>query len=134
MHKLELEILTPQQQVIAATVKSVTLPGCEGELGILPSHLPILTRIVSGPVLYTTDNAKQVIAVHGGHAVVIHNQVTILAESAETAENIDVDRARDAEQRASQALIASGTEEQQAELEKDIKRAKTRQFVAKLRS
>ena len=101
---LSLEIVTPQRKVLEAQTEWVTLPGSEGEMGILPEHIPLMTTLETGIVTYAWKQGNQSLAVHWGYAQVEKNRVTVLAELAESAEDIDVERARDAETRAKEEL------------------------------
>ena len=98
-NQLSLEVVTPHRTVLIEDVDSVTLPGIEGELGILPEHIPLLTTLDTGLMSYTRSGNKQVIAVHWGYAQVEGNSVRVLAELAETAEEIDLQRAKEAEKK-----------------------------------
>ena len=102
---LSLEIVTPQRKVLEAQTEWVTLPGSEGEMGILPEHIPLVTTLETGIVTYAGGQGNQSLAVHWGYAQVEKNRVTVLAELAESAEDIDVERARDAETRAKEELL-----------------------------
>ena len=101
---LSLEIVTPQRKVLEAQTEWVTLPGSEGEMGILPEHIPLMTTLETGIVTYAWKQGNQSLAVHWGYAQVEKNRVTVLAELAESVEDIDVERARDAETRAKEEL------------------------------
>ncbi|MBF0289850.1 MAG: F0F1 ATP synthase subunit epsilon [SAR324 cluster bacterium] len=135
---LQLEIVTPQQKFIEEdSVDSVTLPGTEGELGILPEHIPLLTSLASGVLSYQSGNERKALAIHGGYAQVENNRVTVLAELAERAEDIDVSRAQDAEKRALKTLSGKfGSDEtEQQRLEKHeakLKRALVRQTATRI--
>ncbi|MFL2772183.1 MAG: ATP synthase F1 subunit epsilon [bacterium] len=67
---LKLEVVTPQKKALETDVDSVTLPGSEGELGILPDHIPLLTTLDTGIVSYTNGSQKQILVVHWGYAQV----------------------------------------------------------------
>jgi ATP synthase F1 subcomplex epsilon subunit len=98
--QLNLEVVTPNRTVLVEDVESVTLPGIEGELGILPEHIPLLTTLDTGIMSYKSSSGKtQAIAVHWGYAQVEGNSVRVLAELAETADEIDIERAKDAEKK-----------------------------------
>ena len=88
---LKLEVVTPQKKALETEVDSVTLPGSEGELGILPDHIPLLTTLDTGIVSYTNGSQKQILVVHWGYAQVEGERVTILAELAESVSEIDGD-------------------------------------------
>jgi len=93
--KLTLEIVTPERRVLAETVDEVVLPGKLGSLGVLPGHAPLLTSLGVGELEYRSGGAKHYLAIAGGFAEVLPTRVIILAETAERAEEIDVDRARE---------------------------------------
>ena len=102
--QISLEILTPERQVFAAEVDWVTLPGSDGEMTILPEHVPILTSLDSGVLQYQRDGQVNRMAVHYGYAQLQGNSLTVLPTLVERAEEVDLNRAREAEQRARAAL------------------------------
>lgn len=102
--RISLEIITPERQVFAAEVDWVTLPGSDGEMTILPEHVPIVTSLDSGVLFYDQDGQVNRMAVHYGYAQLQGNTLTVLPNLVERAEEIDLDRAREAEQRARAAL------------------------------
>ena len=138
--KLRLEVVTPFRTVLNEEVNSVTLPGIEGEMGILPEHVPLLTTLDAGIMSYVNGNGKtQAIAVHWGYAQVDGNNVRVLAELAETAHEIDLPRAQEAEKKAKE-LLQSGKpnssewedeENRQKIYENKLRRSFVRQAVAK---
>ena len=138
--KLSLEVVTPFRTVLNEDVDSVTLPGIEGELGILPEHVPLLTTLDTGIMSYVNDSGNtQAIAVHWGYAQVDGNNVRVLAELAETADEIDLPRAQEAEKKAKE-LLQSGDptasewedeESRQKIYENKLSRSVVRQAVAK---
>ena len=138
--KLSLEVVTPFRTVLNEDVDSVTLPGIEGEMGILPEHIPLLTTLDAGIMSYVNGNGKtQAIAVHWGYAQVDGNNVRVLAELAETADEIDLPRAQEAEKKAKE-LLQSGDlptseweeeESRQKIYENKLSRSVVRQAVAK---
>ena len=82
-NQLSLEVVTPHRTVLVEDVDSVTLPGIEGELGILPEHIPLLTTLDTGIMAYKNSSGNtQAIAVHWGYAQVEGNSVRVLAELA----------------------------------------------------
>ena len=137
-NQLSLEVVTPHRTVLIEDVDSVTLPGIEGELGILPEHIPLLTTLDTGIMSYASNGNKQVIAVHWGYAQVEGNSVRVLAELAETAEEIDLQRAKEAEKKAKNMLVSeiSSTtdledeQSRQKKYEGKLKRSIVRQTVA----
>lgn len=105
---LKLEIVTPQRLLLTTEADYVTIPGIVGELGILPGHLPVLTEVKSGSLSYIHQGNTVKIAVHHGYAEVLEDKVTLLVKMAENAEEIDVDRAKTAQQKAESNLVTVG--------------------------
>jgi len=126
---IQLEIVTPERRVVNDAVSEVTIPGKSGYLGVLPGHAPLITELAVGEITYKTAGQTKRLAVAWGFAEVLAEKVTILAETAEKAEEIDTARAQAAKQRAEAELSkagAAGNPDAQAALE----RAKTRLDVA----
>lgn len=117
MSQMVLEIVTPDRKVFEEEVKMVVAKGVEGELGILPNHIPFVTALKIGPLIARTDSGDRKIAVNGGFMEVRKDKVVILADSAELPEMIDVGRAQSAKERAEQRL------KQQRQDEIDFRRA-----------
>ena len=109
--RLKLEVATPTRLVVSGEADEVVVPGSEGSFGVLPGHAPLLSLVGTGEVMYRTGREEHHLAVSGGFAEVGPTHVTILAESAERPEEIDVARARVAGERAEQRLRAAATEE-----------------------
>jgi F-type H+-transporting ATPase subunit epsilon len=101
---LQLNIVSPDRLVVRDSVSAVTMPGKNGYLGVLPGHAPLLTELAPGEVAYTREGAKHYLCVNWGFAEVLPNRVILLVQSAERAEEIDVDRAQRAKQRAEERL------------------------------
>lgn len=99
-----LEVVTPERKVYAQDVNMVVVSGVEGELGILPNHIPLVTPLKIAPITVKKGNTSEYIAVNGGFMEVRKDKVVILAESAELQGDIDVDRARSAKERAEKRL------------------------------
>ena len=127
---IQLEVVTPERYVLQETVQWIEMPGKEGYLGILPGHAPLITELAVGEITYRKDNATFHLSVAWGFAEVLPNKVTILAETAERAEEIDARRAQEAKQRAQSELATSKTEEDFQRTAADLKRADTRLDVA----
>ncbi|OGP52356.1 MAG: ATP synthase F1 subunit epsilon [Deltaproteobacteria bacterium RBG_13_43_22] len=108
--ELELEVVTPDRLVVQEKVDIVMATGALGEFGILPNHIPFLTTLQPGELRYRKDNQLEYLAVTGGFAEVSDNKVTILAEAAERAREIDIDRATRARERAEKRLAIARTE------------------------
>ncbi len=102
--EIRLDIVTPDRLVAHDAVTAVTIPGKNGYLGILPGHAPLLTELVPGQLEYTSGGAAQALAVNWGFAEVLSDRVIVLAQSAERAEEIDVERAEEAKGRAEERL------------------------------
>jgi F-type H+-transporting ATPase subunit epsilon len=126
---IQLEIVTPERLVAKDDVEEIQIPGLSGYLGILPGHAPLITEIGVGEIAYRVAGRSVRLSVAWGFAEVLPDKVTILAETAEKAEEIDVQRAQAAKTRAEEELRKAGTAgntEAQAALE----RAKSRIEVA----
>ena len=107
MATLKLEIVTPDRKVLSEDVDYVGAPGIMGEFGILPNHVPFLSDLGIGNLHYNQDGKAHYVFVSGGFAEVSHNKVTILAEVAEKATEIDSDRAKLAKERAEKRASAA---------------------------
>jgi F-type H+-transporting ATPase subunit epsilon len=101
---IKLELVTPERLVVSEEVDEVIAPGYEGEFGVLPDHTPFLVILSIGVLRYRKSDRVWKIAVGGGFAEVTSDRVVILTDVAEKAEAIDVDRARQAHERAEAAL------------------------------
>jgi F-type H+-transporting ATPase subunit epsilon len=101
---IQLEIVTPDRQVVHDLVESVTIPGKGGYLGVLPGHAPLLSELRTGEVVYSRDGTKHYLAVSWGFAEVLPERVIILVQTAERAEEIDLARAARALERAEERL------------------------------
>lgn len=100
-----LEIVTPERKVYAEQANMIIVKGVEGELGILPNHIPLVTPLRIAPITVKRQGSKDVvIAVNGGFMEVRKDKVVILAESAELPEQINVDRAKASKERAQKRL------------------------------
>jgi F-type H+-transporting ATPase subunit epsilon len=108
---IELIVVTPERQLLQETVVEVTIPGLDGALGILPGHAPLITELGIGELSYRTATSRQPIslAVIRGFAEVLPDRVTLLAETAERAEEIDLARAEAAKARAEKRLASNDT-------------------------
>src|SRR5271169_7007917 len=107
---LELEIVTPDKLLVRERVDGVQIPGKTGELGILPGHAPLITTLTIGEISYRQGTNTHYLAVAWGFAEVLPQKVTILADTAERAEEIDVKRAQEAKARAEEALQQGAVE------------------------
>ena len=113
MSMLSLEIITPERLVIQEEVDMVEARGEMGEFGILPGHIKFLTTVNIGEIRYFKGDKAKRIATSGGFAEVVGDKITILVETAELAEEIDMERAKRARERAAAALkdLSSDTAE-----------------------
>jgi F-type H+-transporting ATPase subunit epsilon len=107
---LELEIVTPDKLLVRERVEQVQIPGKTGELGILPGHAPLITTLTIGEISYRQGTNTHCLAVAWGFAEVLPDKVTILADTAERAEEIDVKRAQEAKARAEAALARAAAD------------------------
>jgi F-type H+-transporting ATPase subunit epsilon len=126
----ELEIVTPDKMVVRDVAEEMQIPGKDGYLGILPHHAPLITELAVGEITYRKANITHHLAVAWGFAEVLPDKVTILAETAERPEDLDVSRAQTAKNQAENRLGAGSTEEDFAKANGDLKRAETRLKVA----
>jgi F-type H+-transporting ATPase subunit epsilon len=107
---IQLVIVTPVRQLLSQSVVEAQLPGADGYLGILPGHAPLITELGIGELTYRTVSGQSgLLAVIRGFAEVLPDRISVLAEMAERAEEIDLKRAQEALKRA-QELIAKGGE------------------------
>jgi F-type H+-transporting ATPase subunit epsilon len=130
----QLEIVTPDKLVAKETADEVQIPGKAGYMDVLPGHAPLITELMIGEIAYKHAGTMQHLSVAWGFAEVLPDKVTILAQTAERAEEIDVKRAQEAKARAEAALARA-----EADLDYDatldaIKRAEVRLKVAQYAS
>ena len=110
--QLQLEVVTPERRVLSEPVSSVTVPGRNGEMQILPGHAALISELKTGVLTYAQDGTTQQLHVSGGFVEVSDDRVSVLAEIAERPEEIDAARARLAREHSEKQLSAwSGTEE-----------------------
>ena len=110
--QLQLEVVTPERRVLSEPVNSVTVPGRNGEMQILPGHAALISELKTGVLSYNQDGTTQQLHVSGGFVEVSDDRVSVLAEIAERPEEIDAARARLAREHTEKQLSAwSGTEE-----------------------
>lgn len=128
--KLVLEVVTPYGPVFSDEVDEVVAPGDEGEFGVLPGHVPFITTLKIGILSYRKDGKTGYMFVNSGYAEVKEDRVLILADSAERAEDIDVERAREAMKRAEERLKTQDKIDF-ARAQAALQRATTRIEVAK---
>jgi F-type H+-transporting ATPase subunit epsilon len=102
---IELTIVTPERSVVREIVDEVQIPGAAGYFGVLPGHAPLFSELKIGEVSYRKGNRWTFLAVAWGFVEVLPAQVRILAETAERAQEIDVERAKRAKERAEKLLV-----------------------------
>jgi len=129
---IELEIVTPDRKVLSVQVSEIVLPGIEGYFGVLPGHAPLLTQLGVGEITYRDASGTHYLAVAEGAVEVLPDRVTILARLCESAREIDVARAREAKQRAEEAMkqAAKLSDQDMVLIETSLKKALTRLHVA----
>jgi F-type H+-transporting ATPase subunit epsilon len=107
---IQLTVVTPERSLVNEQVDELQLPGAEGYLGVLPGHAPLFTELKVGELSYRKGSTWTSLAVAWGFAEVLPDQVRVLAETAERAHEIDVERATRAKERAEQRLMQGGTD------------------------
>jgi F-type H+-transporting ATPase subunit epsilon len=101
---LQLEIVTPERLAYSDTVDAVVLPGSEGELGVLPHHAPLISNLGVGELRIRKGGAEETFAIVGGFLQVLPDRVVVMAETADMASEIDLEKAREARREAERAL------------------------------
>ena len=110
---IRLEVVTPEKIVVSEDAQIVASPGTLGEFGVLIGHTPFLTTLKTGVIRYTgADGTEKTVFVSGGFCEALPDKVTLLAESAERSEDIDVERAENARERAQKRLEEDRTKEE----------------------
>ena len=129
---LHVEVVTAERELYSGEADMVSAPGSEGRLGILPRHAALLTTLMPGELTIKLDGAEEPIFVSGGFLEVSGNIVTVLADTAEYAEEIDQARAEAARRRAQERLEQAESDVDRAELLGALERAMSRIRVAEL--
>ena len=131
VEKLKLEMVTPYKQVLSEEVDELTLPGLIGELGILPGHTPLLTTLRVGEMSYKKGGQQFHVAVNWGYVEIDEDAITVLVDTAEKSDEIDLARAKAALGRAEEALKTLSQEDKSyAVMEAALQRAMIRIQVA----
>ncbi|MCP4415052.1 MAG: F0F1 ATP synthase subunit epsilon [Chloroflexi bacterium] len=133
---IQCDIVTQERTVFSQQVASVSLPGTEGRMGILPNHSALLTTLSFGEVsVRHTSGEEEHFAIGGGYAEVQPDKIVVLADSAEQAEDIDVERADRARKRAEQAMNEGVTDDpdRYAQIQASLMRAQIRLDVGRKR-
>lgn len=131
MATMRLDIITAEKIVYSDEVSSVVAPGSAGQLGILPNHAPLLTSLKPGELKVLKEGEESNIAVSGGFLEVLQNVVTILADTAERAEDIDFERAEAAMKRAQDKVNSSDSDMDLEKAIQALKRSQARVYVSK---
>jgi len=125
--KIQLDVVTPERKVLGEAVDMVTVPGLNGEMGILPGHTPIISQLKTGVLSYVQDSRTSQLHVSGGFVEIRDDKVSVLAEVAERPEEIDAAGARATRDRVEKQLNSwSGSED-------DLELAKTELAKAEVR-
>ena len=131
---LQLDIVTIERQVFSDQVDMVIAPGVEGELGILPQHASLITALSEGELRVKQGPEEHSFAIGGGYLEVLKDQVTVLADTAEQAEEIDIARAQEARARAERLLEQGPTDPiDRSAIEGALRRSRVRLKVARRR-
>ena len=120
---LKLEIVTPEAKIFSEDVEMVTLTGTDGEMGILPQHMPLMTGLASGEILARKDGKNIFLAVGAGFVQVTREKVSILTDMAIKADDIDEAKAEEARQKAVARLSQKLSEEETATVQASLMHA-----------
>ena len=130
---MQLQIVTAERVVYSEEVSAVVAPGSAGELGVLPGHAPLLTTIRPGEIRVTQDGEESYMAITGGFMEVIGDKVTILADAAEHANEIDLERAETALARAEERVASAASDQDLERALASMRRSAARLGVARRR-
>ena len=133
MAEMKLEIITGERVVYSGDAEGVSVPGSEGELGILPYHAALMTTIKPGEIVVRHGGDESFFAVGGGFLEIIDNKVTILADSAERSDEIDETRVREAMVRAEERIAANPVDVDVERAIAALRRSQVRLRVARRR-
>jgi F-type H+-transporting ATPase subunit epsilon len=123
--KLKLEIVTPEGVTTSEEVEYVALPGLEGELGVYPGHVPLMTQILAGQLQVRNEDKEYNLAVGDGFVEITADRVSVLTDMAIKADSIDEAAAEEARRRAEARLKEKLTDEEQAAVQASLLRATT---------
>lgn len=130
---IHLEIVTAERTVLSDNVDQINAPGAAGRMGVLPRHEPLMTMLVPGELTIIKNGEATPFAVSGGFMEVLPDRVTILADTAERADEIDEARADTARKRAEELLRERRSEQETVMAEAQLRRAMVRLRVARLK-
>jgi F-type H+-transporting ATPase subunit epsilon len=127
---IKLEVVTVERVAFNGDVDIITVPGIDGELGILPHHTPLMTILMPGELIARKDGDEYILAISGGFLEIRPDRVIVLADAAERAEEIDIERAEAAKKRAEERLSHPSSEVDIARAQAALRRAAARIEVA----
>src|SRR5438876_733922 len=133
MATLKLEIVTPEEKIYSEDVSMVTLPGSEGELGIYPKHVPVLTTLKPGELRVVKDGRETAMAVGEGFVEIKGDSVSVLTDMALEAEKIDIAGAEKGVERAQSAMKEDHTAEEVAAIQASLQKALAQLHVKRRR-
>ncbi len=131
--KLQLEVITPVQSVLKDEVDEIVIPTDTGEIAILPNHVDLVSKIKAGEMIIKKAGKSSFFAITGGFLEINKNNVTILADYAVRAENIEIAKAKEAQERAQEKLKQKVSGREFAQAESDLRKSLTELHVAKRR-
>lgn len=117
MATLKLEIVTPEAKIYSEDVDMVTVPGVEGEMGIYPMHVPLMTQISAGELVARKDGRDHFLAIGEGFVEITGERVAVMTDMAIKADDIDETKAEEARQRAEERLAEKLSDEEQASVQ-----------------
>ena len=120
---LHLEIVTAERLVLSDDVDQVNAPTKDGRVGMLPRHMPLITVLTEGELSIIKNGVRTEFAVFGGFMIVLPDRVTILADSCDRSDEIDLDRAEEARQRAEERIAQRKSDQDMIQAEAELRRA-----------
>ena len=131
---LNLEIVTPEKKVFDETVDSVSIPTSSGDVGIMTNHAPMISALRSGILTYVKSGQSEKMVISGGFVEISNNKVSILADFAETADDVDADTAKQALDAAGKALAGwQGTADEYESVKDNLDKAQARAQLASMK-
>lgn len=130
---IQVEIVTPDRELVRGEADMIILPGVDGQMGVRAGHEPLLSTLDIGEIVLHRGSDTEYIAVSGGVVEVRPDKVTVLAEAAEEAEEIDIERAEAARERARQLLESNPPPQRRAVMIAALRRSNLRLRVARRR-
>ena len=133
MSPFRLEVVTAEEELYTGDVDILIAPGREGQLAILPNHAPLLTQLSPGLLEFRSEGEEEDLAISGGFLEILSNKAVVLADAAERAEDIDIDRAEAAMKRAQERVASNDSDVDLVRALGQLARARTRVTVARRR-